>query len=94
MVKIDNTFSSISNKYNAETAPVILWLNGGPGTSSMFGLFVENGPFMLSEKGYLEYRAQTWTMTHSIIYIDSPVGTGKFQRTLSENQNSSIVIPN
>ncbi|CAL8070522.1 unnamed protein product [Orchesella dallaii] len=62
--------------YDAETAPVILWLNGGPGTSSMFGLFVENGPLMINEKGYLDYRRHSWTMTHSIIYIDSPVGTG------------------
>lgn len=46
------------------------------GTSSMFGLFVENGPFMINDKGYLDYRAHSWTMTHSVLYIDSPVGTG------------------
>ncbi|ODN02383.1 Venom serine carboxypeptidase [Orchesella cincta] len=62
--------------YDAETAPIILWLNGGPGTSSMFGLFVENGPLMINDKGFLDYRSHPWTMTHSIIYIDSPVGTG------------------
>lgn len=32
-------------------APLVLWLNGGPGSSSMFGLFVENGPLRVSRNG-------------------------------------------
>ncbi|KAK9877391.1 hypothetical protein WA026_017787 [Henosepilachna vigintioctopunctata] len=59
-----------------ENAPVVLWLQGGPGASSLIGLFGENGPFqMKSEKGF-SHRQYSWTQTHSVIYIDSPVGTG------------------
>ncbi|KAF7237727.1 putative serine carboxypeptidase CPVL [Varanus komodoensis] len=31
---------------NPENAPVLLWLQGGPGGTSMFGLFVEHGPYV------------------------------------------------
>ena len=34
----------------AETAPTILWTNGGPGASSMFGIFVELGPLLANDK--------------------------------------------
>merc|ERR1712142_801258 len=36
--------------YDFENAPVVLWLQGGPGGSSLFGLFAENGPFSVNEK--------------------------------------------
>lgn len=39
----------IVNRDWAEDKPVVLWLQGGPGSSSMFGLFTENGPFFVND---------------------------------------------
>nr|CAD7463589.1 unnamed protein product [Timema tahoe] len=64
-------------EFGYEEAPLLLWLQGGPGVSSLFGLFGENGPFSVDETGSkLITRPSSWHRNHSIIYIDSPVGTG------------------
>ncbi|XP_059113846.1 probable serine carboxypeptidase CPVL isoform X1 [Peromyscus eremicus] len=59
-----------------ENAPVVLWLQGGPGGSSMFGLFVEHGPYVITSNLTVLARDFTWTTTLSMLYIDNPVGTG------------------
>lgn len=62
--------------YDSANAPVVLWLQGGPGGSSLFGLFVEHGPFSVTADLELEDRTTAWSLTHNLIYIDNPVGTG------------------
>uniref|UniRef100_A0A0B6Y7W4 Carboxypeptidase n=1 Tax=Arion vulgaris TaxID=1028688 RepID=A0A0B6Y7W4_9EUPU len=53
--------------------PIILWLQGGPGGSGTgFGNFEELGP----DDVQLKPRNTTWTQTASVMFIDSPVGTG------------------
>lgn len=56
--------------------PVLLWLQGGPGGSSLFGLFVENGPLMVDKNFKLLEKKINWNSRFSMIYIDNPVGTG------------------
>ncbi|XP_074658819.1 putative serine carboxypeptidase CPVL isoform X2 [Tubulanus polymorphus] len=70
-------------QYNAANAPVVLWLQGGPGGSSLFGLFVENGPLLVNKQKLLESRNITWASKYNMLYIDNPVGTG-FSFTESE----------
>ncbi|XP_022090737.1 probable serine carboxypeptidase CPVL isoform X2 [Acanthaster planci] len=61
---------------NPEHAPVLLWLQGGPGGTSLFGLFVEHGPFSVTKDLKLLPRKYSWTTKYSMLYIDNPVGTG------------------
>ncbi|XP_013195187.2 venom serine carboxypeptidase-like [Amyelois transitella] len=60
---------------NSQLAPVVLWLQGGPGATSLYGLFTENGPLRVRNKK-LERRKYNWALNHHLIYIDNPVGTG------------------
>jgi len=61
----------------SSTAPIMVWLQGGPGGSSMFGLFTENGPFCVSTDGStLNPRESNWNQRYGMIYVDNPVGTG------------------
>ncbi|KAJ2940208.1 hypothetical protein O0L34_g11775 [Tuta absoluta] len=56
-------------------APVVLWLQGGPGGSSLFGLFTELGPLVATKEGFAE-RKYHWALNNHLIFIDNPVGTG------------------
>ncbi|XP_025835840.1 venom serine carboxypeptidase-like [Agrilus planipennis] len=67
-------FFQSENDYRND--PVILWLQGGPGASSLIALFVENGPFKISSNNSVEFRQESWTKNHSVLYIDNPVGSG------------------
>lgn len=57
-------------------SPVLLWLQGGPGASSLFGLFSEHGPIQVDDAGQLHPRNITWNSKYHMLYVDQPVGTG------------------
>lgn len=63
-------------QHNPKTAPVVLWLQGGPGSTSLYGVFMQNGPFIVTANKTLTNRKYSWTLGHNVIYIDNPVGTG------------------
>lgn len=64
-----------------DNAPLILWLNGGPGASSQIGNLMENGPLRLvkNEAGATEVHSLTgisWTAVGNMLFLDQPVGVG------------------
>lgn len=64
--------------YNpASNDEITIWLNGGPGASSLGGLLQENGPF-LWQYGTLAPVPNPWTWVNltNMLWVESPVGTG------------------
>ncbi|CAA7051594.1 unnamed protein product [Microthlaspi erraticum] len=73
----------VKSEKNPKEDPLLLWLSGGPGCSSLTGLLIENGP--LKFKVVDDYNGDiptlisttySWTKVANIIYLDQPVGTG------------------
>lgn len=59
------------------TAPLALWLNGGPGCSSMIGLFQENGPcHFVNGASTPTVNPNSWNAYANMLYVDQPIGTG------------------
>ncbi|XP_049513174.1 probable serine carboxypeptidase CPVL isoform X1 [Dermacentor silvarum] len=79
--------------------PLLLWLQGGPGKSSLFGQFLENGPLGIDPSGNLYYREHTLLKEFNIIYLDQPVGSGysfdkneKYPSSLEQASNHVITF--
>ena len=54
----------------------VIWLNGGPGCSSMDGALMEIGPYRVTNEGTLRYNDGSWDEFANILFVDNPVGTG------------------
>lgn len=63
-------------RHDPETAPLLVWMQGGPGASSMFGALFEHGPCLVKSADETEYNPTSWTEVFNIAYIDSPAGAG------------------
>jgi len=58
-------------------APLILWMNGGPGCSSMLGLVSELGPCLVNEDGEsTRVNPYSWTEVGHVLFLDQPAGVG------------------
>ncbi|KAF0699878.1 Aste57867_9588 [Aphanomyces stellatus] len=64
-------------RHNHATAPLVLWLNGGPVASSLAGLLLENGPCRLDLATLrLATNPHSWTEVANVIWLDQPANVG------------------
>ena len=60
-----------------QTDPVVVWFNGGPGCSSLYSLFAENGPFIFDDgETVIKPNPWPWNLRANLLYLESPAGVG------------------
>lgn len=69
---------------NPETAPIVLWTNGGPGCSGLLGFLTEQGSFRPQPDGNLALNPYAWNKIANMVFIEQPVGVG-FSYATDEN---------
>lgn len=77
----------VESQTDAVQDPVVLWLNGGPGCSSVGGGFMaELGPFFPTEDGkHLKPNPYAWNLAATTIFLDSPAFVGySYSNTTSD----------
>nr|VDD12753.1 unnamed protein product [Brassica oleracea] len=78
----------VKSENNPQEDPLLIWLTGGPGCSSLFAILFENGPLALKFELYngtlpsLVTTTYSWTKMANIVFLDQPVGAGfSYSRT-------------
>jgi carboxypeptidase C (cathepsin A) len=69
-----------ANVTDSKAAPLTLWLNGGPGCSSLIGLLQEIGPYIVGNSyqlgDQLNKNEYSWHKISNLLFLESPATVG------------------
>ncbi|KAF1894623.1 hypothetical protein Lal_00033681 [Lupinus albus] len=81
----------VESQHSKAKRPLILWLNGGPGCSSLaYGAMEELGPFRVNSDGKtLQKNRYSWNHAANVLFLESPAGVGFSYSNTSSDYDSS-----
>ena len=74
---------------NPSQKPLILWLNGGPGCSSLGGMFTELGPFVLDRNLNITLNPHSFNRVANMLFLEQPTGVGFSHPNVPANDTST-----
>lgn len=66
----------VESRSSPQKDPLVLWLTGGPGCSSMMALLAENGPCHVQPDLSTKTNPYSWNGQANVIWLDQPTGVG------------------
>ncbi|KAI1762779.1 carboxypeptidase S1-like protein B [Hypoxylon sp. FL1150] len=88
---INTFFWFFEARNDPENAPLSIWLNGGPGGSSMYGLFTENGPcYVNADSNSTTLSRWAWNTNVNMLFLDQPTQVG-FSYDILQNFTVDLV---
>ncbi|KAF5182490.1 Carboxypeptidase [Thalictrum thalictroides] len=80
-------------EHSQQSAPLLLWLNGGPGCSSLaYGAMQELGPFRVTSDAKSLYRnPYAWNKAANVLFVESPAGLAHTILHHNKKANTTII---
>ncbi|KAH8772572.1 Alpha/Beta hydrolase protein [Diaporthe sp. PMI_573] len=90
---INTFFWFIESRKDPHHAPLSIWLNGGPGGSSLLGMLSENGPCAINaDSNSSTLNPWSWNNEVNVLYIDQPVQVGFSYDTLNNGTYNLLAM--
>lgn len=91
---INTFFWFVESRKDPHRAPLSIWLNGGPGGSSLLGMLSEVGPCWINEdSNSTRINEWAWNREVNMLFIDQPVQVGFSYDTLN-NGTADLLLSN